>query len=80
VLRVIQASLSSQRESRHHAELVATLNVLFAEDVRLRHAVEGIADMVGRREGALVSTEDVVQSISEATYRVGRADSGDERA
>ena len=79
VLRVIQAWLASQRESRHHAELVATLNALFAEDARLRHAVKEIADMVGRREGALVSAEDVVQSIGEATARVGSADSGDER-
>jgi hypothetical protein len=79
VLRVIQAWLASQRESRHHAELVAALKVLFAEDPRVRHAVEGIADKVGRREGARVSAEDVVQSIGEATYRVGSADSGGER-
>jgi hypothetical protein len=77
-LRVIQAWLSSRRESRHHAELIATLNVFFAEDVRLRHAIEGIADMVGRREGVPVSAEDIVQSVGEATDRVGSTDTGDE--
>jgi hypothetical protein len=79
VLRVIQAWLLSQRESRQHAELIATLNALFAEDARLRQAVEGIADVVGRREGVHVSAEDIVQSIDAATDRIGNSDSGDER-
>src|SRR4051794_19524633 len=51
MLRVIQAWLSSQRESRQHAELLAMLNVLLTENARLRQTVERIAELLGRREG-----------------------------
>jgi len=73
VLRVIQASLSSQRESRYHAELLA-------ENARLRQGIEKIAELLGRREGAPVSKEDVVQAIVAAMHRVGSTDSGGEGA
>lgn len=77
VLRVIQAWLSSQRESRQHEELLAMLNVLFAENARLRQAVEGIAELLSRKED--VSVEDVLQAFAAAAYRVGSADGGRER-
>jgi hypothetical protein len=78
VLRVIQAWLLSQRESRHHTKLLAMLNVLLAENAGLRQTIERIAELLGRREGVPVSAEDVVQSIAAATYRVGSTDSGRE--
>jgi hypothetical protein len=80
MLRVIQAWLSSQRESRHHAKLLAMLNVLLAENSKLRQTIEKIAELLGRREGAPVSAEEVLQSIAEATYRVGSTDSDRERS
>jgi hypothetical protein len=75
MLRVIQASLSSGRESRQRGELVAALNVLVAENANLRQAVERIAALLAGREGAPVSQEDVVESIAEATQRVDTTDS-----
>jgi hypothetical protein len=80
VLRVIQAWLSSQRESRQHAELLAMLNVLLAENARLRQTVETIAELLGRREGAPVSVEDVLRSLAEAMYRISSTDTGHEPA
>src|SRR5258707_2022716 len=78
VLRVIQAWLSSERDSRHWAELLATLNVLIAENVRLRPTIERIAELLEHRDGVPVPVEDVVQSMASATYRVGSKDSGRE--
>jgi|GEM_PF-3173519 len=80
MLRVIQAWLSSQRESRQHAELLAMLNVLLAENARLRQTVERIAELLGRREGAPVSAEDVLRSFAAAMYRISKTDSGHEPA
>lgn len=80
VLRVIQAWLSSQRESRHDAELLAMLNGLLVENAKLRQTVERIAELLGRREGVPVTAEDVVQSIAAATCRVDSADGGREPA
>jgi len=79
VLRIIQAWLSSQRETRHHADLFTSLNVLIAENAKLRQAVERIAELLGRWEGVRVSTEDVMKSIAAATYRVGDTDGDDDR-
>jgi hypothetical protein len=78
VLRVIQAWLSSQRESRQHAELLAMLNGLLAENARLRKTIDRIAELLGDRDGAPVPAEDVVQSIAAATYRAGSTDSSRE--
>ena len=80
MLRVIQAWFSSQRESSHHAELLAVLNGLIAENARLRETVERIAELLARREGASVSAEDIVQSIVAAICRVGSTDNGREGA
>ena len=80
ILRVIQAWLSSQRESRHQAELLAMLSGLLAENARLRQTVEKIAELLARREGVPVSADDVVQSIVAAICRVGSTDNGRERA
>ncbi len=80
MLRVIQEWLSSQRESRHNAELLAMLNGLIVENARLRETVERVAELLGRREGVPVSAEGVVQAIAAATYRVGSTDSGGEGA
>jgi hypothetical protein len=79
VLRVIQAWLSSQRESRHRVELLAMLNALVAENARLRQTVESIAELLGRREGVPVSAEDIVQWIAAAVYRVGDTGAGPTR-
>jgi hypothetical protein len=78
-LRVVQTWLSSKRESRHQDELLATLTVLVTENAKLRRAGDTIAEMLARREGAPVSREDVVQSIAEATCRVGSTDAGRQR-
>jgi hypothetical protein len=80
MLRVIQAWLSSQRESRRHAELLAMLNVLLAENARLRQTVERIAELLGRREEAPVSAEDVLRSFAAAMYRISSTDTGNEPA
>lgn len=80
VLRVIQAWLSSQRESRQHAELQAMLNGLLAENARLRQTVERIAELLGRREGEPVSAEDVLRSFAAAMYRISSTDSDREPA
>jgi len=79
VLRVIQAWLSSGRESRHHAALLAALNVLIAENANLRQTVERIAELLAGREGAPVSGEDIVELIAAATCRVDSTDTGCER-
>ncbi|HEV7488299.1 MAG TPA: hypothetical protein VGQ65_21705 [Thermoanaerobaculia bacterium] len=80
MLRVIQAWLSSQRESRQHAELQAMLNGLLAENARLRHTVERIAELIARREGTPVSAEDVLRSFADAMYRISSTDSDREPA
>jgi hypothetical protein len=80
MLRVIQAWLSSQRESRRHAELLAMLNVLLTENARLRQTVERIAELLGRREGTPVSAEDVLRSFAAAMYRISSTDTGHEPA
>jgi hypothetical protein len=74
VLRVIQASVSGARESRRQIELVAMLNALVAENVRVRQAVEAIAEVLARHERAPVSADEVVRSIAAATDRVAPAD------
>lgn len=74
VLRIIQAWLSSQRESRQQTDLLSMLNLLLSENGKLRQAVEKIAELLGRWEGVRVSTEDVMKSIAAATYRVGDTD------
>ena len=74
MLVVLQAWLSSARESRHHVELVAKLNALIDENAKLRQAVETIADLLARRDGAPVSRADVVEAIAAATYRLGERD------
>jgi hypothetical protein len=79
VLRVIQAWLSSQRESRHRAELLAMLNALVAENAKLRQTVESVAELLGRREGVPVSAEDIVRWIAAAVYRVGDTGAGPKR-
>ncbi len=78
VLRVVQAWLSSQRESRHRADLLTVLNAHLAENDRLRQTVERIVELLSRRED--VSAEDVLQAFAAATHRVGGAESGGERA
>ena len=80
VLRVIQVWLSSERDTRRRAELLASLNVLIAENARLRQMVEKIAEVLSRREGEPVPMEDVLQSIATATNRVGSTEGGRERA
>jgi hypothetical protein len=80
MLRVIQAWFSSQRESRQQAELLAMLNVLLAENARLRQTVERIAELLGRREGAPVSAEDVLRSFAAAMSRISSTDTGHEPA
>lgn len=80
VLRVIQAWLSSERDSRRGTELLATLHVVIAENTKLRQTIESIAELLGRRDGVPVPVEDVVQSIAAVTYRVGSTDNGRERA
>jgi hypothetical protein len=74
VLVVVQLWLSSERESRHQAALVANLNALVEENVKLRQTVEGIADLLALRDGVPVSTQDVVESIAAATGRIGTTD------
>ncbi|HKO59256.1 MAG TPA: hypothetical protein VJ276_25545 [Thermoanaerobaculia bacterium] len=78
VLRVVQTWLASQRESRHHAELVASLTALLAENAKLRQAFESIAAVRSRREGVAASTADVVDSIADAAERIGDAADPDE--
>lgn len=74
VLSVVQAWLLSERETRQNAELVARLNALVDENTRLRRTVERIAELLARREGVPVSTDDVVESIAAATRRAGTTD------
>lgn len=74
VLVVLQGWLWSARESRHQVELVARVNALIDENAKLRQAVEAIADLLARREGAPVSRGDVVEAIAAATYRLGERD------
>lgn len=71
VLVVLQGWVSADRESRHHAELVVTLNALIDENAKLRQAVQTIAELLARREGAPVSRDDVVEAIAAATHRLG---------
>jgi len=71
VLRVIQEWLSSGRESRHHADLIAALNALIAENANLRQTAERIAKLVAQREGVPMSTGDVAESIASAVDRAG---------
>jgi len=80
VLRVIQAWLLSKGELRHHTRLLAMLNVLLAENAKLRQTIERIAEILSRREGVPVSAEEVVQSIAAAINRVGGTDNGREGA
>jgi len=79
VLRIIQAWLSSQRQSRQQSDLLSMLNLLLSENAKLRQAVEKIAELLGRSDGEPVSTEDVMKSIAAAAFRAGGTDSDDER-
>jgi hypothetical protein len=79
VLIVVQGWLSAGRESRHHAELVTTLNALIDENGKLRQTVERIAELLTRRDGATVSAGEVVESIAAATYRLGEKDGAHSR-
>ncbi len=74
VLNVVQTWVLSQRESRQHVELVAALNAIIDENAKLRHTVETIAQLLARREGVPVTTQDVVESIAAATYRVRKTE------
>ena len=74
VLIVIQGWLSAGRESRHHAELVATLNTLIGENVELRQTVRTVADLLARREGVPIFTGDIVESMATATCRLAESD------
>jgi hypothetical protein len=74
VLGLIQSWLLSEREGRRDAELIAGVNALIEENAKLRQSVARIAEIVGRREGTAVSTEEVVGLIAEATSRVSRSD------
>jgi hypothetical protein len=80
MLTVVQTWLLSKRESRQHAELVASLNALVEENARLRQTVETVAQLLARREGAPMSRHDVVESIAAATYRVAQPDNVRARA
>lgn len=80
VLSIIQGWMAAARETRHHSELIAGVNSLIEENAKLRQAVERIAELLGRREGAPVSTEEVVESIAAATYRVGTSEREGTRA
>jgi hypothetical protein len=71
VLRVVQTWLSSNRESRQHADLVAHLTALLAENAKLRQTFESIAAVLTRRETLPMSTTDVVEIVADAAERLG---------
>lgn len=75
VLGLVQARLLAGRQWRHHAELIAAVSALLDENAKLRRAVERIADLLARREGAPVPVESVVEALAEATCRVVEQDS-----
>lgn len=72
LLVVIQGWLAAERESRQHAELVATITAVVEENARLRQTMERIAELLARREGAPVSVGDVVELIAAAMHRLGQ--------
>lgn len=74
LLNAIQGWLLLERESRHHAELVARLKVLIEENAKLRQTVDRVADLLARRDGVPVSADDVVASIAAAVYRLGQSE------
>ena len=69
-LRVIQGWFSSQRQSRHEAELLAMLTVLIGENSRVREAVEKIAERIAIRDGLPTSVDDVARLIGDAVSRL----------
>lgn len=73
VLRVIQAWIAGERESRRQIELLARLNVLLTENVRTRQMVETIAELLARHEGAAVSIDDILRTIADAASRIANA-------
>lgn len=78
VLRVVQEWLTSHRESRQRADIVAALTLLAAENASMGRSFGQIAELLARREAAPVSSEDVAQSIAAAAERLGAADAGTE--
>lgn len=74
VLGVVQTWLLSERGAREHAALLASLDAAIEENVKLRQAVEAIAQLLARREGAAISSHDVVESIAAAIERVSDAE------
>lgn len=75
-LGVLQAWRLSKKGSRSQAELTATLGALIGENAKLREAVEKIAELLSRMDGAPVSTDYVVDSIAAAAAR--RSDTADD--
>lgn len=59
-----------------YGDLVVALKILVAENEKLRQILERVAELQGERQKTLVSSEDVLESIAEATYRVGTRDDG----
>ena len=74
VFSAVQAWLVAERESRHHGELVVKFNALIEENAKLRQTIDGIAQLIARREGVAVSRDDVVDTITAGTYRVAKTD------
>ncbi|HYO78126.1 MAG TPA: hypothetical protein VE010_16825 [Thermoanaerobaculia bacterium] len=69
VLNAIQTWLVSDRESRQQAELVAGVNALIAQNAALRQTFETIAELLARRHGVPISTNDVAEAIADAACR-----------
>lgn len=74
VLSVIQMRLWSEREERHHAELVAAVRAAAEAHAQAANGIVAIAEAVARRDGTAVSTDEVIDSIARAASRLGRTE------
>lgn len=74
MLPALQAWQSSKRDSRHHAELVARLDVLIEQDAKLGQIIDKATELLARMDGAPVSRKEFLESIATASRRVATRD------
>jgi hypothetical protein len=73
-LSVIQAWHSSKRDARHQEELIAVLKAHIDQDAKRRQAVQSIADLRTRRDGAPFSVDDVIEVFAVSASRINTTD------
>jgi methyl-accepting chemotaxis protein len=74
VLGAIQTWQLSRRIARNHLELVATINTLAASNPSLCRAIQAVADLQTRFEGAAVPLNEIIEAIGAAADRLNSSE------